>query len=354
MTKVAIVESAGNNLASLQKALHLIGGIDDLNTSKRDVTVKVGIYHPKSPQHTSISLVDAIIKGFDRVRRIFLAESDNYMGTGSDRLKLWSELFSNRVVPFNLSEDSETRTVQIGDKSTHMPVELSHILFKPNIFVSTHVLRTFQHGSVLKNLFGLSPTKKKIQYHKPEIFRSIFADFFEAIGGIDLAVIDGQHLYWKCDTWRVPMNIIIVGRDAVAVETVGATLAGLKPEKIEVLQEFVKRGLGEGNLDRIEIVGVPFEDVREKSKVALKKLRELVASAPKPWSPRDAVDGLIRNGFFKIPHRRTREEIETALNNADKRSKGRWKMIYTTMLRRIKKGELNRTKTPEGWIYWTE
>ncbi|MFX1475861.1 MAG: DUF362 domain-containing protein, partial [Promethearchaeota archaeon] len=264
------------------------------------------------------------------------------------------DIDTDRVVPFNLSEDEDTRSVQIAKSEGDLTVEFSHILFKPYVFVSTHVLRTFQHGIVLKNLFGLTPTRKKMQYHKKAIFRSIFADLFEAIGGIDLSVIDGTHLFWKCDRWSVPMNILIVGRDAVAVETVGVTLAGLKPARLVVLQEFVRRGLGEGDIDNIEIVGLPFEEVRNRSKVALKQLKEIVAAAPKPWSPRDAVDGLIRGGFFKRPHQRRREDIERALAAEDSRSTGRWQDIYTVLTRRIKKGKLNRIKGPEGWVYWTE
>jgi uncharacterized protein (DUF362 family) len=40
----------------------------------------------------------------------------------------------------------------------------------------------------------------------------------------------------------------VVGRDAVAVDTVGAVLAGLNPKKMLVIEEFVERGLGEGDL----------------------------------------------------------------------------------------------------------
>ncbi len=354
MTKVAIVEFNGDVSESMQKALHLLGGIGELNKPERDVTIKVGVFYPRSQQYSSVEVVGSIIEGFSESPKIYLAESDNYQATGSERLQLWKALFTERVIPFNLSEDTDTRIVRIAKDEGDLSVELSHILFKPNVFVSTHVLRTFQHGMVLKNLFGLPPAKQKRQYHKREIFRSIFSDLFEAIGGIDLSVIDGTHLYWKYGNLRVPMNILIVGRDAVAVETVGVTLAGFKPEKLVILQEFVKRGLGEGDIENIEIVGLHFEEIKARAKAALKELKAIVAAAPKPWSPREAVDGLIRNGFFRPPHRRTREEIEAALAEQDKRSKGRWSVIYTTLMRRIKKGKLNRTKEPEGWVYWTE
>ena len=115
---------------------------------------------------------------------------------------------------------------------------MSHILFKPNVFVSTHVLRNFERGSILKNLLGLVPDTKKRRFHNK--LPLLLADLYEAIGGIDLAVMDGTNLWHAWGGPATRMNVILVGRDAVAVETVGAVLAGMNPQKMPVLQEFAK------------------------------------------------------------------------------------------------------------------
>jgi uncharacterized protein (DUF362 family) len=276
-SKVAVVEFEGSVQKSFERALELIGRIDDLNTSKRSVVIKVGVFDPEDENHTTVSVVDAIIRGFSKAPQIFLAESDNYRGKGSERLQIWKELFSERVVPFNLSDDTETKKVELADEE----MRLSHILFKPNVFVSSHVLRGFERGSVLKNLFGLVPDPKKAKFHKK--LDKLLPDIYEAVGGIDLAVIDGTFLYRgpgarppaasERAKYRVKMNTLLVGRDAIAVETVGAVLAGLKPEKMPVLHEAVKRGLGEGNLENIKILGSSFEDVEEKFSAAVTSLK---------------------------------------------------------------------------------
>lgn len=349
---VAIIDLDKNEGSSLRRALDLIGGVDDLNNAGRSVVVKVGVYHPATGQHTSVGVVDAITRSFDRAPRIYLAESDNYRGTGSERLQVWKNLFTDRVVPFNLSEDTDTLPVRVGDEATDLSLHLSHILFKPNVFIDTHVLRSYAKGSILKNLFGLIPTPKKVQYHT--IICPLLADLYEAIGGIDLAVLDATYFFHKTTSLRVRTNTLLVGRDAVAVEAVGATLAGLRPQRMPVLQEFVKRGLGEGDLDRIEIVGVPFDETRDKFTSVARQLTEMAATAPKPWSPAKALDKLIRQGFFKLPNRRTREEVERALEEDDARAKGRSKMIYTNLRRRMKMGRLKGAKGPDGWSYWRE
>lgn len=264
--KVALVEFNENVQESFNHALELIGGLDDLNRAGRSVVVKVGVFDPKSAHHSSVDVVSAIVNGFSRAPRIYLSESDNYRGTGSERLQIWKKLFSERVVPFNLSEDEDTKVV----KATDEKMGLSHILFKPNVFVSTHVLRVYERGSILKNLFGLVPDKKKVKYHKK--LDTLLCDIFEAIGGIDLAVLDGTYLLSSVapSAKSKRLNLLAVGRDAVAVEAVGAAIVGMDAERMPILQEAMRRGLGEGNLDKIEVLGSSIESIRKKFGLELK------------------------------------------------------------------------------------
>ena len=274
ISKVAIVEFNGDVQRSLKQALKLIGNIEDLNTKKRPVVIKVGVFNHKAETHSTVNVVDAIVNSFNQTPHIFLAESDNYRGTGTERLQIWKKLFTDRVVPFNLSDDPNTRKVKIADEEIGFP----HILFEPNVFVSTHVLRTFEKGSILKNLLGLIPDRKKARFHKK--LETALLDAYEAIGGIDLAVLDGTYTYRGAGAmphagpnstqYRIKTNVLLVGRDAVAVEAVGASLVGLNPEKMPVIQEAVNRGLGEGNIEKIDVLGISFENLKENFRQLLK------------------------------------------------------------------------------------
>lgn len=142
-------------------------------------------------------------------------------------------------------------------------MELSHILFKPNVFISTHALRKFDKGTILKNLLGLVPEKKKARLHKKLV--AVLLDLYEAIGGIDLAVIDATRTFTGPAARKaIDTKTLVVGRDTVAVETVGAVLTGLEPERMPIIQEAVKRGLGEGNIERIQVVGNSIESFQER------------------------------------------------------------------------------------------
>jgi len=258
-SKIAIVELDGDVQGAFRQALKLIGEIDDLNSEERSVVIKPGIFDHRKKSHPTVSVVRAIIDCFDKAPQIFVVESDNYKGTGSERLQIYKEVFSERVVPFNLSDDTNIREVDISDER----MGFSHVLFKPNVFVSTHVLRRYEKGTILKNLLGLTPDRKKVRFHKK--LETVLLDAYEAIGGIDLAVLDGTYTYLSpTKDAGINTKVLLVGRDAVAVETVGAALVGLNPEKIPVIQEAVKRSLGKGDIGKIEVLGSSVESLKER------------------------------------------------------------------------------------------
>jgi hypothetical protein len=245
----------------VRRAVDLVGRFDEAQMRETPIVVKVGVFNHKArrPNHPTVGVVRGITHAFHEAKTIYLAESDNYKGSGTERLQLWKDLFSDQVVPFNLSDDPDTRQVEIAGET----MGLSNLLFRPKIFVSTHALRRYKKGTILKNLFGLVPVRKKAVYHKKLV--PVILDLFEAVGGVDLAVIDATRTYSGPSARRSKeINVIIAGKDAVAVETVGATLIGPNPKKMPIIQEAANRGLGEGNLENIEILGTPLESLKAR------------------------------------------------------------------------------------------
>ncbi|MHA2040159.1 MAG: DUF362 domain-containing protein [Promethearchaeota archaeon] len=245
---------------SFNKALDLINGIDNLNKPEKKVVIKVGIYNPETRMCSTVNTINTIVKSFNKVKNFLVVESDSGAGPGLKRLELWKDCFNDLVKPFNLTDDTKTNLVNVAGEK----VPLSHVLFKPNIFISTHVPRRFKDagdddllnlGSIIKNLLGLIPDKKKYRFHKQ--LPSALLDMYEAVGGIDLAVLDGTHVFLGHGEKRktISPKLLIVGKDAFAVEAVGAHLVGFDPNEMPVLQEAKNRGLGEIDLDKINIIG---------------------------------------------------------------------------------------------------
>lgn len=329
-SKVAVLEFDEDYSEPLKQALDLIGGIEDINNKERNVCIKVGIFQPRWPHHSSVGLVKSLVDSFSRAPKIFLTESDNYVGEALKRLQVYKSVFTDRVVPFSLSDKKAVKRLRIANEE----MNLSEVMFKPNVFVDTHVLRSFQRGSILKNLFGCTPMVEKAKYHKQGVFGRLLADIYEAVGGIDLAVADGTDLFYSASQIKVRANTIIAGRDAVAVETVVDTLAGLKIERMELMQEFVRRGLGEGNMENIEIVGMVRGEVEEKFKSLRKELRVKYNSRPRPPSIARTIDKLMEEGWMSKP--RTVVEV---LDELKRRGVGNatGPLVSTALKRRMNK-----------------
>jgi hypothetical protein len=57
------------------------------------------------------------------------------------------------------------------------------------------------------------------------------------------------------------MDLIIAGRDAVAVDAVCGYVTGFEPEEVPITAEAAQRGIGVARRDEIEVVGEPIEAV---------------------------------------------------------------------------------------------
>jgi uncharacterized protein (DUF362 family) len=261
---------------SLTRAIKLIDGAEEIVKSEETVVIKVGIYNPQTKMCTTVSTLKSIINAFERSTDIHITESDNGAGPGLERLEIWRDCYSDKAKPFNLSEDEKTVKVKVAGEN----VQLSHILFKPNMFISTHVPRRFSEagdddllnmGSIIKNLLGLIPDKNKYRFH--DQLPVALLDMYEAIGGIDMAVLDATNVFLgrKKKVLTVSPNLLIIGKDAVAVEAVGAHLVGFNPNEMPVLQEARRRRLGEIDIDKINIIG----DIEDARQVVIKTFKNM-------------------------------------------------------------------------------
>lgn len=281
MSTVIAIEFTKGDRLSFDEAFKQIS-IDDLNRKERSVVVKVGIFSLSKKQYSTANTVNALVNSFGEAPEIFLVESDNYSGPAEQRLRVYNKVYNDRVVPFSLSKDENTREVKVADEK----VAFSSVVFKPNVFISTHIARRVQNvgkfenllnmGTIFKNLLGLIPDRKKLRFHKK--LPSALLDMYEAIGGIDLAILDGTytHLRVKKQKSKLKTNFVLVGRDAVSVDAVGSFIVGLDPMENPVIQGAMERGLGEGDLSKIDILGSPIEGLRQN---IIQSFNDLIATS---------------------------------------------------------------------------
>jgi uncharacterized protein (DUF362 family) len=78
----------------------------------------------------------------------------------------------------------------------------------------------------------------------------------------DLAVIDGfEAMEGKGPAWGTPFDarVAIASRDAVAADTLATKVMGFDPKKINYLAAMNEAGMGQGDLEKIKVLGTPLD-----------------------------------------------------------------------------------------------
>lgn len=158
MSKVAIVEFNGDVQEAFTRALKLIGKIDDLNDKDRNVVIKVGVFNPKGGAYSTVNMVDAIIKSFNKAPKIFLAESDNYKGKGLERLQIWKEQCWDSTPRYTAIHQALRKHSGKIDLETAQSILANH-----SGYVCSH-----QKKIKLGTLWSIAATLKKLQIFRAE------------------------------------------------------------------------------------------------------------------------------------------------------------------------------------------
>ena len=164
----------------------------------------------------------------------------------------------------NLSNDERIR-VPLPEGCYLKALWMPKTLLKADCFISLAKLKT--HGLTkitcsLKNNFGSIPYRRKIKWHP--VLSKVIADANTALrphfslvdGIIAMEGTDGPNM----GTPRLT-NLLIAGRDPVAVDSVCARVMGFDPDKVSHIREAEKRGVGTQNY---EVVGDDLSHTQEK------------------------------------------------------------------------------------------
>jgi uncharacterized protein (DUF362 family) len=163
-------------------------------------------------------------------------------------------------VSCRLQED----VIQRGDNpSPNRPFYLSLPKLK------THSMATVTLG--VKNQQAFPVDADRMERHTHRTLHQRLAALY-ALTRPDFCIIEGltatAHGHFPPTTLLeeclVPMNVLIGGSDAVAVDVVGAQVLGYSLEEVEHLRLCAEWGLGEGDMTRIDVRGVPLSRFTER------------------------------------------------------------------------------------------
>ncbi len=132
--------------------------------------------------------------------------------------------------------------------------------------LKTHSLMTLT--GAIKNMFGVCPGLFKTECHKaypkPEEFCKVLVDIYSIVKPT-LTIIDGiigMDQDGPANGRLRDLGLIVAGSDGVSVDAVLSDITGIKPFELFTTREAHLRGLGNADLEKIEILGEALSEVR--------------------------------------------------------------------------------------------
>jgi hypothetical protein len=137
-----------------------------------------------------------------------------------------------------------------------------------DLIISIPKMKTHDQTEItcsIKKLKGLLSDKYKRLMHQEGLFDGV-VDLLSAVKP-RLAIVDGiycQEGVGPVFGRPVEMDLIIAGKDLVAVDSVCGLIMGFRPEEVLLTQKAAERGIGTAKPEEIEIIGEALEKVRRR------------------------------------------------------------------------------------------
>jgi len=288
---VSVVKLENDVEIAVRKAVSLAGGLDEIVTPGTKVLVKPNI--ASRDRSGSGKVTDARVT--EAVTRIILERKpmsviigegsavgydfpdlqDTMMAFEESGTKEVAEKLGVALVDLNVDRHRE---IEIPNPLVMKFVKIAQTVLDSDVIVSVPVMKTHIRSGVtlsLKNMKGTMPGEEKKKTHRLGLELAI-ADLVSVVKP-HFAVVDGlvgMEGLWEYPDDCVPMGLIGAGRDPVAVDSVFAQIMGVSLEEIMYLQYCQKKGLGVGDPEKIEVIGVPIPRARRPFRPAFDVLRK--------------------------------------------------------------------------------
>jgi len=257
--------------ARVKEAVDLAGGIISFVKPQSRVLVKPNLLMPIEPQagiNTHPEVVRAVIRILKSIDcKVFVGDGPCALKDIPEKINEVYEVSGMRRV----CAEEGAELVAFEQKRWRKKFPLAGWLDHCDCVINVPKFKT--HNMMLltgaiKNLFGFVWGRHKIEMHKkyfyPPEFAGMLVDIYEEVkpaltivDGIVSMEGDGPATSGKLRR----QNIIVAGKDAVAVDSVLAAIMGLAPTDVLTTKEAFARGLGQADLKYIIIEGERLKDV---------------------------------------------------------------------------------------------
>jgi len=271
--KVSIVKGK-NPRHGVRKAIELLGGIESFVKKGDTVFIKPNWVYLSPPNLTTDPRVVAELAALCKeaggkpfvgdIPAIGVSSKWLYQVTGWGKIV---EKAGGKLVP--LDEMPKVR-VKVEEGKLFKEIDLPKPIIDADVFVDvpvakTHIAAVASLG--IKNLLGILDDRWKYIHHRDDLHQKM-VDLLKAVSP-DLVVIDGI----KAGEGQGPANcdwiewgVIIAGDNIISTDAVAARAMGFDPMEVHMVRIGAAQGLGEADLNKIEVLGAKIEDVERRFK----------------------------------------------------------------------------------------
>lgn len=263
---------------AIKKGLDLIGGLENILKPRSKVFVKINHLSPPSSPDKAIVTHPIFTKGILCLLKelnckitvgddIQSENKDGFLISGYREVcdELGVRLVNLKEIGFREKDCNG----QILKKVYISPLvlEADFILNLPKL--KTHSFTVFT-GAV-KNLFGIIPCGLRINYHRQYIRNDVFSHMLVDVFSCTpphLNIMDGIiAMQGEGPSAGTPRNVgvILASKDAVALDAVATRIIGFNTMDVFTTQNAHERGLGIGEIKKIETAGKKIRDVEVRN-----------------------------------------------------------------------------------------
>ena len=259
---------------AIRKAIDLIGGLDDIISRKDLVLINPSwVAPPTDPQAAVITSPEVTRAVADIVHDFgampIIAESS---AVGVDTEKViansgYGELRREGYEVIDL-KSRPTVTVNIQGGEVLKTVETFDLVARADVIISLPKMKTHDQTEItcsLKKLKGLVTDEQKRRMHRIGVFKGVVD--INMLLKPRLSIVDAilcQEGLGPIFGRPVEMNLIITGKDPVAVDSICGQFMGYEPGEVLITKFAAERGLGVMDNELIELAGEPLENVRRR------------------------------------------------------------------------------------------
>jgi uncharacterized protein (DUF362 family) len=273
---VTIADTANGLPAAFDAVFAPYGGIANVIPAGSKVHLKPNAIHFSPGMHTDPAVVDALLAylGDHGYRRLALME--NSSGGLSTRLVFTVNGYADiaRRHGAELVYLDEGGTVPYTLEGEEAPIRISRRLHERfidpsqrpgNFYLSLPKLKTHSMATMtlgVKNQQAFPIHEDRMHFHNHETLHLRLARLYRMVQP-DFCIIEGVTAIFNghvppralLKESSVNLNVLIGGKDTVAVDTVGSRVMGYAIEEVEHLRLAAEWDLGEGRLEHIEVIG---------------------------------------------------------------------------------------------------